>query len=91
MTRSLVHKVIWCKSIVIKLKIPIREIQPLKKRTFIAKLIPVDEVFQDRKVIQKINTTAELPEHIIDLFEISSQGMSPSIRNTIFLQRPTEI
>ena len=70
-------------------KVPVRilnvhnEIQPLKKCTFIAELKPVDEVFEARRVVQRINTTAELPEHMIDLFERSSQGMSPSNKNTV--------
>ena len=70
-------------------KVPVRslnvniEIQPLKKGTFIAELNPVDDVFEVRKVVQKINTTAELPEYMIDLFERSSQGMSPSNKNTL--------
>lgn len=84
MTRSLVHKVIWCKSIVIKLKIPIREIQPLKKRTFIAKLIPVDEVFEARKVIQKIKKTAEQPEYHWSLWKIKSRHVTFRKKHDIF-------
>ena len=72
-----------CNKVLVRILNVHNEIQSLKKGTYIAELNPVDEVFEARKVAQKINTSAELPEDMIDLFERSSQGMSPSNKNTL--------
>jgi hypothetical protein len=70
-------------------RVPVRllnvhnEVRSLRKGTFIAELKSIDEVLEVVNSVQKVDVSKELPDHLVDLFERSSQGMSMENKNSV--------